>query len=248
MTTTTFDIQEHARTSQAALQEALAALASERTSYETGAGAEFAQAKATQEALASKIKAAETEADAAAAAFDTAFTAAGFEIDEATRAALNRKNDAQAMAEVMRVAHAKGAKELQAHSANASTLARRYANAYQRAYIAHAHAEGYKALQDAGEQIARAMALAAHAPCAHSVHEDSLGRPAPTRAIHEATVAARWAFIFQALKTMAEGQPEYHERPQVQALGVFDLGALTPQEMVTPAQIQMMRHLAGAVL
>lgn len=243
-----FDVQHHARSAQAALHEALAELARARTAYDNDAGPRFAQAKAAQELLGRKIKAAEAEADAAADAFHAAFASGGFESsDAATRSALNRKNDAQAMAEVMRVAHAKGAKELQALSAEASRQAHTYAAAYERAYTAHARAEGYKVLQEAGEAVARVMALAAHAPCSTSAHEDSLGRPAPTQAIHDAIVAARWAFILDGLKAMAAGLPEYSARPQVEALGVFDLGALTARDVLTPAQIHKVQQ-GGAVV
>ena len=245
----TFDVQQNARSAQAALHEALADLARARTTYDNDAGPKFAQAKAAQELLACKIKAAEAEADAASDAFHAAFASGGYESnDAATRSALNRKNDAQAMAEVMRVAHAKGAKELQAVAAEASRQARAYAAAYERAYIAHARAEGYKALQEAGEAVARAMALAAHAPCSTSVHEDSLGRPPSSAAMREEMVAARWAFILDGLKAMAEGLPEYRARPQVDALGVFDLGALTAQDVLTPTQIHKLQRGGSAVL
>jgi len=234
----TFDVQQHARSAQAALHEALAELARARTAYDNDAGPRFAQAKAGQDLLGRKIKAAEEEADAASDAFHKAFSEAGFESnDAATRSALNRKNDAQAMAEVMRVAQANGAKELQAVAAEASRQARAYATAYERAYVAHAQAEGYRALQEAGEQMARAMALAAHAPCRPSVHEDSLGRPPSSAAMHAERVAARWAFMLDGLKAMAQGLPEFGVRPQVEALGVFDLGALTARDVLTPAQI-----------
>lgn len=242
----TFDIQEHARSAQAELHDALAALAHARTVYESDAGPRFAQAKAAQELLADKIKSAEEEAGSASEAFHKAFSAAGFEPDETTRVALNRKNDAQAMAEGVRVAQAKGVQGLQEVAAEASTQARAYAAAYEHAYIAHAQAEAYKALQDAGEQLARAMALAAHAPCNTSVHEDSLGRPAPTPAIHDATVAGRWAFILNGLRAMAKDRPEYRTRPQVQALGLFDLGALTAQDVLTPVQIYKMQRSGEA--
>jgi len=243
----TFDVQQHARSAQAALHEALAELARARTAYDNDAGPRFAQAKAAQEVLVRKIKAAEDEADVASDAFHAAFASSGFEAnDVATRGALNRKNDAQAMAEVMRVAQAKGAKELQTLAAEASRQARAYAAAYERAYIAHAQAEGYEALQEAGEQIARAMALAAHAPCHPSVHEDSLGRPPSSVAMHAERVAARCAFIVNGLKAMAEGLPEYHARPLVEALGVFDLGAFTAQDVLTPAQIHKAQRMQEA--
>ena len=245
----TFNVQEKARNAQAALHEALAALTRARTAYDNDAGHRFAQAKAAQETLSAKIKAAEDEADAASDAFHAAFASAGFESsDAATRAALNRKNDAQAMAEVMRVALAKGAKELQALAAEASRQARTYAAAYERAYTAHARAEGYKVLQEAGEAVARAMALAAHAPCSTSAHEDSLGRPPSSAALREEMVAARWAFILDGLKAMAEGLPEYGARSQVEALGVFDLGALTAQDVLTPAQIHKVQRGGDVVL
>lgn len=244
----TLDIQENTRSAQAALHEALAELERARTAYATGVGPQFAQAKAAQAALSAKIEAAEGEAAAADAAFQAAFSAAGFESDDATRAALNRKNDAQAMAEAMRAALAQGAKELQTLAAEASTQARNYAAAYERAYIAHAQAEGYRALQEGGEQLARAMALAAHAPCSTSAQEDSLGRPASSEAMRREIVDARWAFILDGLKAMAEGLPEYGARPQVQALGVFDLGALTAQDVMTPAQIHKVQRGGEVVL
>lgn len=238
----TFDVQQHARSAQAALHEALAELARARTAYDNDAGPRFGQAKAAQELLGRKIKAAEDEAGAASAAFDEAFTAAGFEMNEAARGALNRKNDAQAMAEVMRVAQAKGAKELQTLAAEASRQAHTYAAAYECAYVAHAQAEGYKALQEAGEQVARAMALAAHAPLRASLHEDSLGRPPSSAAMHAERVAARWAFMLDGLKAMAQGLPEFGVRPQVEALGVFDLGAFTAKDVLTPAQIHKVQR------
>jgi hypothetical protein len=242
-----FDVQHHARSAQAALHEALAELARARTAYDNDAGPRFAQAKAAQELLGRKIKAAEDEADAASDAFHAAFASGGYESsDAATRSALNRKNDAQAMAEVMRVAHTKGAKELQTLAAEASRQAHTYAAAYERAYTAHARAEGYKVLQEAGEAVA--MALAAHAPCSTSTHEDSLGRPPSSAALREEMVAARWAFILDGLKAMAEGLPEYSARPQVEVLGVFDLGALTAQDVLTPAQIHKVRRGGELVL
>lgn len=245
----TFNVQEHARSAQAALHEKLAELARARTAYDSDAGPRFAQAKAAQELLGRKIKAAEQEADAASDAFHAAFASAGFESnDAATRGALNRKNDAQAMAEVMRVAQAKGAKELQALAAEASRQAHTYAAAYELAYAAHTQAEGYKALQEAGEAVARAMALAAHAPCRTSPHEDSMGRPPSSVAMRQEMVAARWAFILDGLKAIAEGLPEYSARPQVEALGVFDLGALTAQDVLTPAQIHKVQRGGEVVL
>lgn len=239
-----FDIHEHARSAQAALHDALAELERARIAYATGAGPRFAQTKAAQTALAVKIEAADGDAAEADEAFQAAFSASGFERDDATRAALNRKNDAQAMAEAMRAAQAKGTQALQALAAEASGQARHYAVAYERAYIAHAQAEGYRALREGGELLARAMALAAHAPCRDSGHEDALGRPASTMAIRKEEVAARWAFILEALRAMAEQLPEFNARPQVQALGVFDLGALQPQDVLTPVQIHKLRHTA----
>ena len=58
--------------------------------------------------------------------------------------------------------------------------------------------------------------------------------------------AARWAFILDGLKAMAEQLPEFDARPQVQALGAFDLGAMQAHDVLTPAQIHLMRK-AGRV-
>lgn len=57
----TFDIQEHARSAQAAYQAALARLNTARTAYETGGGAAYAAAKAQRDLLERKIKEADDE-------------------------------------------------------------------------------------------------------------------------------------------------------------------------------------------
>lgn len=155
-------------------------------------------------------------------AFVRLVPAVGFECDEATHAQLNRKNDAHAMVEALRAAPARGAKELQALVAGVSTQARLCGHVS--AYVAHAQADGCRALQEGGEQLARAMALAAHAPPSDSIHEDALGRPASSPTMRAEIAAARWAFILDGLKAMAKQLPEFDARPQVQALGAFDMG------------------------
>ena len=92
------------------------------------------------------------------------------------------------------------------------------------------------------------MALAAHAPRRDSLQEDALGRQASSPAMRAEIAAARWAFILDGLKAMAEGMPEFNARPQVRALGAFDLGALTAQDVLTPAQIHLLRKTGKVAL
>ena len=47
---------------------------------------------------------------------------------------------------------------------------------------------------------------------------------------------------------MAEGMPEFNARPQVQALGAFDLGALTAQDVLSPTQIHLLRKTGKVTL
>lgn len=159
-----------------------------------------------------------------------------FDIHEHARSAQAALHEALAELERARTAYATGAgpRFAQAKAAQAALAAKIEA------------AEGYRALQEGGEQLARAMALAANAPRSDSLHEDALGRPASTQAMRAEIAAARWAFILDGLKAMAEGLPEYSARPQVQALGVFELGALQAQDVLTPVQIHLMRK-AGRV-
>ena len=229
---------------QAELHEALAALANARETYQQGAGTQFAQAKARQAELTGKLQAAEAAQAQAHADFQREFEAAGYERNEAVRAALSVKTAAQDMAEATRAALARCAQELESHAVNASGEGRRYAAAYGRAYAAHTRVQAYEVLQQAGATIARAMALVAHVPMQGSRAEDSFGRPAFSPQAADELARARMSFIWEELVTMARQLPEWSARLQVDALGELDLGPLGMGDLMTPGQIHKLRHTA----
>ncbi|RYF64378.1 MAG: hypothetical protein EOO29_42450 [Comamonadaceae bacterium] len=239
-----YDINEDVRNAQTELHQAIAALDAARANYQHGAGAAYAQAVALQADLFAKIRAADQAAATAESDFLREFAAAGYERNDAVREALSRKGDAVAMADAMRAALAQREQDTRAHLIHASEQGRAYVNAHDAAQGAYARAEAYQALGEAGEKIARAMALCSHVPQQGSAYEDSLGRMHLSEASDAEIRAARWAFILKYLATMAKACPEYGERPVVPALGVLDLGALSARDFVSPARAQMMRKAA----
>jgi len=240
----TTDIQTEARNAQTELHQAIATLDAARTAYQAGAGADYAQAKTLQLDLARKIEAAESEAAAAEADFQREFAAAGYVRTDPVREALARKAEALAMAEAMRVAQAQCEHDKRRHLIEASDQGRVYVNAHASAFGAYARAEAFQALEEAGEKIARAMALCGHVPLENSAHEDFLGRMSLSESSDAETRAARWAFILKSLATLAKECPDYAQRPTVEALGAMDLGALSVREFLSPAQALVMRRAA----
>lgn len=240
----TYDINEDVRNAQTELHQAIASLDAARAEYQNGAGAAYAQAVTQQADLTAKIKAADDAAATAEAAFQREFATAGFERNDAVREALSRKGEAVAMAEAMRAALAQREKDTRTHLIDASEQGRAYVDAHDAAKGAYARAEAYQALQEAGEKIARAMALCAHVSQRGSAYEDSLGRMHLSEASDAEIRAARWAFILKYLATMAKACPEYGERPVVPALGMLELGAMSVRELLSPVQVLMMRKAA----
>ena len=238
----TTDIHTEARNAQTELHQAIATLNAARTAYQAGAGASYAQAKTLQLDLARKIEAAEGEAAAAEADFQREFAAAGYVRTDAVRDALARKAEALAMADAMRVAQAQCEQDMRRHLIEASDQGQVYVNAHASAFRTYARAEAFQALEEAGEKIARAMALCGHVPARGSAQEDSLGRMHLSEQSDAEIRAARCGFILKYLATLAKARPEYSEQPTVEALGSLDLGALSVSEFLSPAQALVMRR------
>ena len=116
----TFDIQEHARSAQAAYQAALARLNTARTAYETGGGAAYAAAKAQRDLLERKIKEADDEVRTAKDAYHQAWAADNFENTARVREVLARKHESEATCEALRVALARSEQDMQRHLLDAS--------------------------------------------------------------------------------------------------------------------------------
>lgn len=237
-----FDIEAQAQDAQAGLQAAIVALNVARDAYHGGPALAYAQALDRHNELCRKIAVAEHEAEHAEADFKREFVASGYEKTSSVRAALASKNDALAMADEMRDALTQIKRDMGVHALAASTQGRHYLYAYEVAYAAYVEAEAFHALANAGTSIARAMALAAHAPRAHGQQEDSMGRRPATEGMAAETIQARWAFMLRALEGMARLQPEYGSRPDVPELGVLDFGALSPGDWVSPGQAHQLKH------
>ncbi|MBV7455818.1 hypothetical protein KW843_15165 [Acidovorax sp. sif1233] len=117
--------------------------------------------------------------------------------------------------------------------AAASRAAERYANTYDAAY---ARLEACKALAECEEALTRAMALMVHVP-------DPLGID---RRSDDAR-AYRMKFIWQRLSAVALERPEAQQQPEVEALGVLELGAFAGRAYLTPVQaLQLQRAEAEA--
>ena len=241
-----YDINEHVRNAQTALQLAIATLDAARADYQHNGGAGYAEASATQTDLTTKIKAAEDEAATAEADFQRKFAAAGYVRTDAVGQALARKAEALAMADAMRVALAQGEQKMRQQLMVASEQGRAYVDAHASAFAAYARAEAFEAVQEAGERIARAMALCAHVPKAGSAYEDPLGRMHWSERDDTQIKASRWAFILEALATLAKERPEYAVQPVAEVLGRVELGALSAREFLSPAQAMLQRKADAA--
>jgi hypothetical protein len=192
------------------------------------------------------LAAADAETAAADAAFREDFEAAGYERTEDVRMAQRRKADAQELADATRTALGRCGPDQQQQLIEASRLAREYIGAHQDAYAAYAQAQAREAIAQAGEQIARAMASMAHVPSSKRLHEEFYGRdvrglPSPHNDAGQ-LAASRAAVILDELAELAKARPEYARRPHVEMLGVCDLGALSAHDLLTPAQVHVIRQ------
>lgn len=234
-------IAEHTSDTSAAFQRALATLNSARTTYQTGAGAQYAQALARKADLQAKMAAAQAETEAAQAEFQQTLAAAGYERTEAVRAVLARLGGEHAMIEAWRAAIAQCDQAMPQFAIDASVQGRQYADAYRIAYGVFVDGQVSEAMQEAGGTIARAMALLASVPRAHSIQEDSRGLPAANAQQQAEIEASRWQPILNQLATLAKhAQPERAET----VLGAFDLGAGV---LLSPGQQHALQRSAKAV-
>ena len=235
-----FNIESKLHDALRAKAAAMAAHAEARDAWRTGAAAAFAQAKAQHAELQSKITAAEDAAAHAETTFKTAFAAAGYEQTAAVRNALASKQSALDMAQELRHAQAQCTKAMAVHGCAASAQGRVYRDTYHIAYAAHAAAEAYQAIHEAGSKIAQAMALVSNAPekygCAYEIFDGGI---TDLRQAEQ----SRWAFVWTELQAMARHMPGYTSL-HFDGVEPLDFGALPPSKWLSPAQ--MMKHRAAA--
>lgn len=243
----TFDIQEHARSAQAAYQDALARLNTARTAYETGGGAAYAAAKAQRELLERKIKEADDEVRTANDAYHQAWVADNFEKTDRVREVLARKHESEATCEALRVALARSEQDMQRHLLDASVQGREYDAAHGSAYAAYVRAEAYTALAQSGEAIARALALSVNVRSAGGYYDSDIGMPLGTLPadLIDKAIKGRQAYIHAALVAMASRHETHVDVPEI---GACDFGALQVRELLSPVQIHKVRRSGEAVL
>ncbi len=233
--------QDHAETTiseaRALQQQAVAALASARSRYQDEHGADYAKSIATRADLTAKIAAANSEQDSAQAEFEAAFEAAGFVQNDATRAALRRKNDAMAVRDALAIALRKNEDGFFELAAAASEAGRAYVMTHRAARAAWANAEAAAALAEHGPAIARAMCLLAEVPRQDSIHEDYNGRPPASEAQRLELMASRWDGVLSALGAMAlDGVHDTAPPPTIGDIEV-KLG-----DFLSPSQIHKKRN------
>lgn len=235
-TTKTTPIQTELAQAEATYHEALRQLAQACAEFNDGAGKAYAELLERQAALRGKIATHEGAAEAATTEFKRLLAASNYEKTKAVKEALFAKNDALAIAEELREALADSERTALPIQAAASRAAERYANTHDAAYAAYARLEACKALAECEEALTRAMALMVHVP-------DPLGID---RRSDDAR-AYRMKFIWQRLSAVALERPEAQQQPEVEALGVLELGAFAGRAYLTPVQaLQLQRAEACA--
>lgn len=237
----TFDTETHVKEAAAALQMALAELEAMHTAYHAGPGAAFAAAQRQSELIASQLQAAEKAAEEADDAYHQMFAAGGYTGDAASGRIVARRTETASALQALQGASNHAKKMMLDAQMAASGPARDLVWAYkgaQRAFVSH---EVANALHECGPALARAMALLAQIPVPNGIHEDFLGRPAPSAEGQRQQTESRWQFVGHALKQMAYARPEINEPITAEALGEFDLGALRVDQIMSPIAIRLAR-------
>lgn len=230
-----YDIQGKTAQARADYEAALAALETARTIFENGHKEACEVALEREKALATKITACHAEAKAAEAIFKQSFEAAGYERTTAVRQALNRKNDAMAMAEELEVAHSQAQAKWGDVLMEASPKAKTLLQAHREARKAYAVLNVYEAMGEACGALQKAMALASRT-LDHS--GDSLGRSPVSSADLREQQQRNLAFVWEGLVQMALEDQE----PPGLPFAPVSISPLTSANLLTPGQLHVMRH------
>ncbi|WP_370678808.1 hypothetical protein [Comamonas sp. GB3 AK4-5] len=232
-----YDIQGKIAETKLAYEAALVKLEAARSTYDQGPKAELASALEQQEKMVAKIATCRANAKAAEAEFKQAFEAAGYERTTAVRQALNRKNDAVAMAEELEIAQGNVRNHLDSLLLDASPKAATLRSAYRSTKEAYGRWKAYDAMGESAGALKGAIALAAYT-IPHS--SDSLGRLAFSSSDAQEELRRSLAFIWDGLLQMAfEGQ-EQPALPFAQA----DISPLKTSDLLTPCQAHIARRKA----
>lgn len=230
-----YDIQGKIADTKSAYEAALANLEAVRSVFDQGPKAELAVALEQQEKMVAKVATCRANAKAAEADFKQAFEAAGYERTTAVRQALNRKNDAVAMAEELEIALVNVRSQLDGLLLDASPKADALRSAYRSTKEAYGRWKAYDAMGESADNLKRAIALAA---CTLPHSSDSLGRPAFSSYDAQDELRRSLSFMWDGLLQMAfEGQ-EQPALPFAQA----DISPLKISDLLTPCQAHIARQ------
>lgn len=229
-----YDIQGKIAQARADYESALAKLEAARSHFENGPRQAYEAALEQQKALAAKITACHTDAKAAEEAFKQSFEAAGYERTATVRQALNRKNDALAMAEELEAAQARAQAQCMDLLIEVSPKARTLLDAHRWAGGAYAQLRAYEAMEQVSSTLQKAMALAARVL---DNSGDSLGRAAISTQDRLHAQRRNLAFIWDGLLQMALEDQE----PPTLPFAAPSIAPLTPAELLTPAQLHQAR-------
>ena len=170
-----FDINHKLNQAEQAYQAALQSLAEARKTYEEQGGHELRMSIAHRKELEAKLELQRQALAVAQEDFQSKFTQGGYAETKAVRAALNAKNDAQAMIDELQAALAR--KQQQAELlefGSAAEQAQGSLQAFDNARQAFAKLSVYRALQSCSAEMARVFAMSAWADRLCSPEEQRL--------------------------------------------------------------------------
>ncbi len=224
-------LQERFLAAEAAYTSAVAALQAAELAYKDGAGKAYADAVALRTNLQTKITQQQEKKADADELFKQAFAAAGYVVNAAARTALNKKNDAVAILDELNRALTEVQNDLEGNLLlDASNYARSYQNATTNACDTLAEFLVLRALNEHGAPIAQAL---------NSIPSDY------RRGTGGTVVAAYGDSLDRAMNKVKQEilllTQEVGKLTDIQVPPVADLGAMTVQDILSPAEANALR-------
>lgn len=229
--------EERFAAAEKAFLQAKDSLARAAADYHRGAGAAYAAALAARDDLLAKVQQNRQEAAPAAESFNREFEAANYDITSKVRSLLAKKTELDLVHDQLQQGLKKREEQLQQVAIEVSPAARAYLQAHDAAVKARVSWSLLKALRPCAANLGQAMAnlvgVDLHAPHEQAVMGET----------HE------WAGNFikkeveYLLKEFTASRGTY---PEDEAIPAVDLGAMRLADLMSPAQIHMVRKAALA--
>lgn len=229
--------EERFAAAEKAFLQAKDSLARAAADYHQGAGAAYAAALAARDDLLAKVQQNRQEAAPAAENFNREFEAANYDITSKVRSLLAKKTELDLVHDQLQHGLKKREEQLQQVAIEVSPAARAYLQAHDAAVKARVSWSLLKALRPCAANLGQAMAnlvgVDLHAPHEQAVMGET----------HE------WAGNFikkeveYLLKEFTASRGTY---PEDEAIPAVDLGAMRLADLMSPAQIHMVRKAALA--